>query len=108
MRAFRYKQSNFDHFFIVTGDDPDERKALQEYLSKEFEMKDLGTLKYFLGIEVSRSQQGIFFSQRKYVTNLLTETGMLGCKLVNTHMKEITSLVSVLIINQLTRSNTSA
>ncbi|XP_021828659.1 uncharacterized protein LOC110769068 [Prunus avium] len=38
-------------------DDPDERKALQEYLSKEFEMKDLGTLKYFLGIEVSRSQQ---------------------------------------------------
>ncbi|CAL9023440.1 unnamed protein product [Prunus brigantina] len=48
MRAFGYKQS----------DDPDERKALQEYLSKEFEMKDLGTLKYFLGIEVSRSHQG--------------------------------------------------
>ncbi|VVA34075.1 PREDICTED: Retrovirus-related Pol poly from transposon, partial [Prunus dulcis] len=42
---------------IITSDDPDERKALQEYLSKEFEMKDLGTLKYFLGIEVSRSQQ---------------------------------------------------
>ncbi|CAL8151231.1 unnamed protein product [Prunus armeniaca] len=56
---------------IVTGDDPDERKALQEYLSKEFEMKDLGTLKYFLGIEVSRSQQG-----------------MLGCKPVNTPIKE--------------------
>ncbi|CAL9003914.1 unnamed protein product, partial [Prunus brigantina] len=80
MRAFGYKQSNFDHTLflkhkenkitalivyvddmIVTGDDPDERKALQEYLSKEFEMKDLGTLKYFLGIEVSRSHQGIFF-----------------------------------------------
>ncbi|CAL2254196.1 unnamed protein product [Prunus armeniaca] len=78
MRAFGYKQS----------DDPDERKALQEYLSKEFEMKDLGTLKYFLGIEVSRSQQGIFLSQRKYVMDLLTETGMLGCKPVNTPMKE--------------------
>ncbi|CAL8998283.1 unnamed protein product [Prunus brigantina] len=107
MRAFGYKQSNFDHTLflkhkenkitalivyvddmIVTGDDPDERKALQEYLSKEFEMKDLGTLKYFLGIEVSRSHQGIFLSQRKYVMNLLTETRMMGCKPVNTPMEE--------------------
>ncbi|CAL2258010.1 unnamed protein product [Prunus armeniaca] len=78
MWAFGYKQS----------DDPDERKALQEYLSKEFEMKHLGTLKYFLGIEVSRSQQGIFLSQRKYVMDLLTETGMLGFKPVNTPMEE--------------------
>ncbi|CAL8993351.1 unnamed protein product [Prunus brigantina] len=69
-------------------DDPDERKALQEYLSKEFEMKDLGTLKYFLGIEVSRSHQGIFLSQRKYVMDLLTETRMMGCKPVNTPMEE--------------------
>ncbi|CAL9016681.1 unnamed protein product, partial [Prunus brigantina] len=107
MRAFGYKQSNFDHTLflkhkenkitalivyvddmIVTGDDPDERKALQEYLSKEFEMKDLGTLKYFLGIEVSRSHQGIFLSQRKYVMDLLTETRMMGCKPVNTPMEE--------------------
>jgi hypothetical protein len=38
---------------VVTGNDPEERKALQNYLSKEFEMKDLGDLKYFLGIKVS-------------------------------------------------------
>ena len=37
------------------GNDPDERKALQNYLFREFEMKDLGHLKYFLGIKVSRS-----------------------------------------------------
>ncbi|XP_057991650.1 uncharacterized mitochondrial protein AtMg00810-like [Hevea brasiliensis] len=42
--------------------------------------KDLGLLKYFLGIEVMRSKKGIFLSQRKYVLDLLTETGKLGAK----------------------------
>ena len=56
---------------VVTGNDPDERKSLQSYLSSEFEMKDLGYLKYFLGIEVSRSDKGIFSSQRKYALDLL-------------------------------------
>ena len=43
-------------------------------------MKDLGKLKYFLGIEVAYSKQGIFISQRKYILDLLKETGKLGCK----------------------------
>ena len=56
---------------VVTGNDPKERKTLQNYLSREFEMKDLGPLKYFLGIEVSRSSEGIFLSQRKYALDIL-------------------------------------
>jgi hypothetical protein len=99
MKAFGYKQSNSDHTLfikhkegkvtalivyvddmVVTGDDSCEMKALQEYLATKFEMKDLGQLKYFLGIEVARSKRGIFLSQRKYVLDLLTETGMLACK----------------------------
>ena len=47
-------------------------------------MKNLGGLKYFLGIEVSRSTQGIFLSQRKYVLALLSEVGLLECKPVDT------------------------
>lgn len=43
-------------------------------------MKDLGPLKYFLGIEVLRSKQGIFLSQRKFTIDLLNEVGMLDCK----------------------------
>ena len=50
-------------------------------------MKDLGQLKYFLGIEVSRSKMGICLSQRKYVLDLLAETGMLACKPVDAPME---------------------
>ncbi|KAI5355597.1 hypothetical protein L3X38_008492 [Prunus dulcis] len=55
-------------------------QTLQKLLASEFEMKELGELQYFLGIEVARSKHGIFLSQRKYVLDLLTETGMLDCK----------------------------
>ncbi|RVX03304.1 Retrovirus-related Pol polyprotein from transposon RE1 [Vitis vinifera] len=47
-------------------------------------MKNLGGLQYFLGIEVARSKQGIFLSQRKYVLDILIEVGMLECKSVDT------------------------
>ncbi|RVW33186.1 Retrovirus-related Pol polyprotein from transposon RE1 [Vitis vinifera] len=80
MRAFGYRQ--------ITGNDLEEKKALQNYLSREFEMKDLGPLKYFIGIEVSRSSEGFFLSQRKYALDLLQETGMSGCQPVNTPIEE--------------------
>ncbi|CAN6563085.1 unnamed protein product [Malus baccata var. baccata] len=73
---------------IITGDDCDEISRLQRNLAAEFEMKNLGDLKYFLGVEVARSLKGIFLSQRKYVLDLLKETGMLGCKPVDTPIVE--------------------
>ena len=63
---------------IVTGDDQLELESLKEYLVSKFELKDLGALKYFLGMEVARSSSGISVSQRKYVLDLLQDTGMLG------------------------------
>ncbi|KAL0410895.1 UNVERIFIED_CONTAM: Retrovirus-related Pol polyprotein from transposon RE1 [Sesamum latifolium] len=69
---------------IVTGNDPTERDSLRKCLAKEFEIKELGKLKYFLGIEVAYSKHGIFLSQRKYVLDLLKETGTLGCKAAST------------------------
>lgn len=49
--------------------------------------KDLGMLKYFLGIEFTRSKKGIMLSQRKYVRlDLLSKTGMLGVKPCSTPM----------------------
>ncbi|KAJ9695916.1 hypothetical protein PVL29_011067 [Vitis rotundifolia] len=68
---------------IITGNDDEEITRLQNELATEFEMKNLGGLKYFMGIEVARSKQGIFISQMKYVLDILTEVGMLECKPVD-------------------------
>ena len=69
---------------IITKNDEKEIIDLQKHLVNEFKMKNLGGLKYFLGIEVARSKQGIFLSQRKYILDLLAETEMLECKPVDT------------------------
>jgi hypothetical protein len=53
-------------------------------LEKEFGLKDLGDLHYFLGIEVTKVQNGILLSQSKYVAKLLQRAGMTHCKPVNT------------------------
>ena len=73
---------------IMTRNDSIQKEALQTYLSREFEMKDLGPLKYFLGIEVLRSRHGILLSQEKYTINLLNEVGMLACKPSDTLVAE--------------------
>ena len=65
---------------IVTGGDAREIRRLTTSLSEQFEMKALGQLKYFLGIEVAYSESGISLSQHKYTLDLLQETGQLGCK----------------------------
>jgi len=69
---------------IITGDDLEEITRLQEQLAIEFEMKNLKGLKYFLGIEVTRSKHGIFLSQQKYILDLLSEVGLLDCKPADT------------------------
>jgi hypothetical protein len=49
-------------------------------MKKEFEMADLGPMKYFLGIEVNQDQSGIFISQSKYANDILKRFKMLTCK----------------------------
>nr|GEW47173.1 retrovirus-related Pol polyprotein from transposon TNT 1-94 [Tanacetum cinerariifolium] len=65
---------------LITGSDSSQIHKLKDQLSTTFAMKDLGPLNYFLGIEVTRADQGIFISQKKYALDLLTEYGVLNAK----------------------------
>jgi hypothetical protein len=67
---------------VLTGNDDEEIQRLKKYLASEFEIKALGSLKYFLGIVVVRSRHGIFLSQRKYVSDLLKETRISNVRLL--------------------------
>ena len=51
-------------------------------------MKDLGSLKYFLGLEVTRNTDDIFLSQQKYCLDLVAEAGLLGCKTAPTPLEQ--------------------
>ena len=71
----------------MIGDYVKEITNLKKALAQEFEIKDLGNLKYFLGKGVAWSKRSILDSQQKYVLDLLKEPGMLGCKLTNILME---------------------
>ena len=55
-------------------------------ITVEFEMKGLGTMHYFLGLEVWQFPDEIFLNQGKYIVEFLKRFGMLYCKEINTPM----------------------
>ena len=65
-----------------------EIKSLKKQLRAEFEVKDLGTMRYFLGMKVAQSKERLFISQRKYTLDLLKKTSMLGCRPAGTPLEK--------------------
>ena len=55
-------------------------EELKTSLDQHFKLKDLGGLKYFLGLEIAKSDKGITLCQRKYDLEVLKDAGMSGCK----------------------------
>lgn len=68
---------------IITGNSKPVIDQFKEYLCSCFRMKDLGILRYLLGIEVARSPAGMYLCQRKYSLDIIAETGLMGAKPVS-------------------------
>jgi hypothetical protein len=65
---------------VLAGTSMEEIKSVKLFLDQQFKIKDLGQLRFFLGLEIARSSSGIFLNQRKYTLELLEDTGFLGSK----------------------------
>lgn len=69
---------------FITSDSDTEIDKVKGFLKQKFTIKDLGHSKYFLGLELPRSEDGMFVNQRKYAMDLLQDDGMMGCKPTST------------------------
>lgn len=65
---------------VITGCDHQAIESLKTFLHTQFKLKDLGQLKYFLGLEITRSHKSIFLSQHHHAFQLLEDAGFLACK----------------------------
>jgi hypothetical protein len=68
---------------VIASNDP---KAILDFIilsNDRFQLKDLGPLKYFLGLEIARSTEGVSICRRKYALEILEDSGLLASKLVS-------------------------
>ena len=71
---------------FLTGEDKLIKDARRK-LATKFEMKDLGMIHYFLGMEVWQNADGVFLGQGKYAVNIMNKFRMLECKAITTPME---------------------
>ncbi|XP_043717828.1 uncharacterized mitochondrial protein AtMg00810-like [Telopea speciosissima] len=107
LQSFGFSQSQADHSFfvlrqgsasifiliyvndiIITGSDMALLQDIKTRICTTFHTKDIGPLKYFLGIELARSQQGLYLCQRKYTLNILSDSGLTGTRPVDFPMEQ--------------------
>ena len=69
---------------IITSDDLNGIQELKDFLSQQFEMKVLGYLSYFLGLEITHSIDNLYITQAKYTSKLLSRAGLTNNKTVDT------------------------
>ncbi|GJV21926.1 ribonuclease H-like domain-containing protein [Tanacetum coccineum] len=77
---------------VVTSNNSDEIEKFKVFLASKFQINDLSSLKYFLGIEVLENKNGLSLSQRKYCLELMCDYGLLACKPAAIPMQQNISL----------------
>lgn len=58
---------------VMTGNNPSLMAQVTDFLSTQFKIKDLGSLHYFLGIQVQHTAEGILMHHSKYTTDILRD-----------------------------------
>jgi hypothetical protein len=98
---FHYNKAPVKMFLLVYVNDiiiasasSDTTTALLCTLQADLALTDLGPLHYFLGIEESRSPDGLYLSQHKYTTDLLQQAGMTACKLAPTPLPSSSKILA--------------
>jgi hypothetical protein len=69
---------------VITGSSPGLLQHFVDRLRNEFAVKDMGALRFFLGIDVRRTKAGFYLSQERYAEELLDRAGMSSCKPMST------------------------
>ena len=65
---------------IITGNKSNFVTSIIKLLGMDFDLKDLGLLHYFLGLQIDYTSSGLFVHQTKYATDLIQKFGMTDCK----------------------------
>lgn len=81
-------------YFIITSDTETTIAQFKKRFSNCFQMKGLGFLKYFLGIEVAQNSFSLYLSEEKYALDIISETGLSGAKLAATSVEQNHNLIT--------------
>ena len=69
---------------IIIGDDLSGIQELKDFLSQQFDMKDLEHLSYFLGLEITHSTDSLYITQVKYAFEILSRARLTNSKVIDT------------------------
>ncbi|XP_019057628.1 PREDICTED: uncharacterized protein LOC109116510 [Tarenaya hassleriana] len=77
---------------VITGNDAKEGQQFIDPLASRFSLKDLGTLSFFLGVEVNRTPKGLLLTQRRYISDVLSRHHMNEAKPAPTPLPSTSAL----------------
>ena len=77
---------------LLTGTDSSFIAHVKFVLHQQFTIKDLGLVKYYLGLEVTRTSDGIYIHQHKFIHDMLVEAGLENCKPLSLHVDNTVKL----------------
>ncbi|XP_070019361.1 uncharacterized mitochondrial protein AtMg00810-like [Nicotiana sylvestris] len=80
VEAWTFQEASKDPRWVEVMKHLELIEATKVFLQQAFKIKDLGELKFFLGMEFSRSNKGILINQRKYALEIISDMGLSGAK----------------------------